>query len=139
MDKVVSGSVISLHGYIVYVEVDIALPGNVVVHTVLPFGPFPSSDGAEVWANVLGALRAEHASREAERTVEFEEATGLPTVPYVDMHAVIHMISENRDARRNRAYLLAPETPEIAEGKLAYYALNIAREAVTHSCTLVEP
>lgn len=139
MNKVVSGDVISLHGYVVYVETDIALPGNVVVHAVLPFGPFPSLEAAETWANVVMALRAEHMSVEAETAVTFEEATGLPTSPYVDMHAVVHMIEKAKDARKNRAYLFAPETPEIAEGKLAYYALNIVREAVTHSCTLVEP
>jgi len=139
MEKIVSGEVISLHGYVVFVETDIALPGNVVVHTVLPFGPFPSLEGAEVWANVVMALRAEHMSAEAERTMEFDEATGLPTAPYVDLHAVVHMIDKAKNSRKHRADLFAPETPEIAEGKLAYYALNTVREAVTHSCTLVEP
>lgn len=139
MDKIVSGEVVSLHGYVVYVETDIALYGNVLVHTVLPFGPFPSLSGAETWANVVAALCAEHMSVEVETAAAFEETTGLPTAPYVDMHVVIHMITEDKDARKNRAHLFAPETPEIAEGKLAYYALNTVREAVAHSCTLVEP
>ena len=137
MDKIVSGEVISLHGYIVYVETDIALHGSVVVRAVLPFGPFSSLGEAEAWANILAAIRAQHSHIE-ELFAKITEQTGL-TSPYVVMHIAIHMISSGPDARRNALHLCAPETPEIAEGKLAYYALNTVREAVLHSCTLVEP
>ncbi len=139
MDKIVSGDVISLHGYVVYVETDIALPGGVVVRAVLPFGPFSALGEAEAWSNILAAIRAHHLSIEQETAEKIHEQIGLPTSPYLVMHVAIHMISSGPDARRNVSHLYAPETPEIAEGKLAYYALNTVREAVIHSLTLVEP
>ena len=139
MDKIVSGDVISLHGYVVCVETDIALPGNVIVRALLPFGPFSSLGEAEAWSNILAAIRAHHSRIEEETAEKIYEQTGLPTSPYLVMHIVINMIVEGPFVRRNACHLCAPETPEIAEGKLAYYALNTVREAVEHSCMLVEP
>jgi hypothetical protein len=109
------------------------------VRAILPFGPFSSLGEAEAWANILAAIRAHHSRTEEETAEKIYEQTGLSTSPYVVMHIAIHMISSGPDARRNALHLCAPETPEIAEGKLAYYALNTVREAVLHSCALVEP
>ncbi len=127
-------NVVSLRGYIVYVDTYVDVMPGVTIYITLPFGPFGSMEAARTWADELETIFA--------ATHEFEEVVTLvvedpPDKPYLDVHVTIHMITENVMARKLKDQLFRPEEPAVAGSKLAKYAIEAMTDALQYSQSLM--
>lgn len=130
-----AGNVVSLRGYIVYVDTYVDVMTGVTIYITLPFGPFGSMEAARAWADELEAIFA--ATHESEEVILLV-VEDPPTKPYLDVHVTIHMITENLLARKLKDQLFRPEEPSVAGGKLAKYAIEAMADALQYSQSLME-
>ncbi len=132
-----SPTVVSLRGFIAYVDTYVDVMPGVQISVSLPFGPFPSTLVARGWADGLEAIFAATHTFESASAVLIEE-DGARVKPYLDVHITVKEIIENLHARRLKGTLFSPEDVSVVGEKLAGYAIAAVSEVLLFSLALMQ-